>query len=86
MDFGTRPVGSEQEPLFHDDEMSKDHKYYEQRKGRKMDRIRVTVKGVDREAWEKILRIREVDQRLCGAILTECILEYWENGYEDCGD
>lgn len=51
-----------------------------------MDRIKVTVKGVDRDAWEKLLRIREAEQKFCGAILSECILEFWENSYEDTDD
>jgi len=48
-----------------------------------MERKKVTVKGIDAEAWEKLLELRALEQRFCGAILSDAIMEYWINGYED---
>ena len=46
------------------------------------ERKKVTIKGVDNDAWELLRRIREAEQRMLGAILSECIYEHWERHYE----
>jgi len=48
-----------------------------------MERKKVTVKGIEAEAWERLRQMREVEQRFCGAILSDAIMEYWANGYEE---
>lgn len=53
------------------------------------DRKKVTVKGVDREAWDLLIQMRQDEQRFCGAVLSDCIIAYWEQEYacpEDCAD
>ncbi len=46
-----------------------------------MERMKVTVKGVDQDAWALLRELRLLEQRFCGAILSDCIREYWENSY-----
>ncbi|MFV1808828.1 hypothetical protein [Phaeobacter sp. Ax4a-4a] len=49
-----------------------------------MERKKVTVKGVDKDAWEMLKQLREIEQRFVGAILSDCIRDYWEDGFADC--
>ena len=51
-----------------------------------MDRKKVTVKGVDTEAWDILLHLRQVEQRFCGAILSDCIREYYACEHDEDGD
>lgn len=43
-----------------------------------MDRKKVTIRNIDLDAWDTLMSIREIEQRFCGAILSECIREYRE--------
>ena len=47
-----------------------------------MERKKVTIKGVDPEAWDILRHLRELEQRFNGAIISDCIRAYWENSYE----
>ena len=47
------------------------------------DRKKITVKGVDQDAWELLLQLRQIKQRFCGAILSDCIRMYWDADIEE---
>ncbi len=47
-----------------------------------MDRIKVTVKGVEEQAWDIMHEIREAEQRFMGAIISDCIFQYYANQFD----
>lgn len=50
-----------------------------------MERKKVTIKGIDKDAWEIVKELREIEQRFVGAILSDCIRQYWDDGYAEVG-
>lgn len=46
-------------------------------------RKKVTVKGIDVDAWAALKQMRHDEQRLLGAIISEAILEYRDLHYGD---
>ena len=47
-----------------------------------MDRIKVTVKGVEEQAWDMMHEIRETEQRFMGAIISDCIFQYYAEQFD----
>lgn len=47
-----------------------------------MERKTFSARGVDLEALEFLRQLREIEQRMVGAILSEAIFEYWRANYE----
>jgi hypothetical protein len=43
---------------------------------------KVTIRGIDIEAWEIVSELRMIERRFIGAILSEAIIEYWQSNYE----
>lgn len=46
-------------------------------------REKVTIRGVDTEAWDALRQMRSDEQRLMGAIVSEAILDYRDRFYGD---
>lgn len=46
-------------------------------------RRKVTIKGVDVDAWDALKQMREEEQRLLGAIVSEAILDYQSRYYSE---
>lgn len=46
-------------------------------------RKKVTIKGVDIDAWFALKQIKDDEQRLLGAIVSDAILEYHDHHYGD---
>lgn len=44
-------------------------------------RKKVTIKGIETEAWDALKEMREEEQRLFGAIVSEAILDYQSYHY-----
>ncbi len=44
-------------------------------------RNKVTIRGVDIEAWDALRQMRSDEQRLMGAIVSEAILDYRDRFY-----
>ncbi len=48
-------------------------------------RKKVTIRGVESETWIALKQMRNEEQRLLGAIVSEAILEYQEYHYGNDG-
>lgn len=48
-----------------------------------MELKKVSVRGVSSEAWDTLRRVREIEQRMLGSILSDAIIEFWDYHYED---
>ena len=44
-------------------------------------RKKVTIKGIECDAWNALKEMREAEQRLLGAIVSDAILDYHEHHY-----
>lgn len=40
---------------------------------------KITVRGLDPEAWEMLVELRDIERRQTGAVLEDCIRYYYEN-------
>jgi len=47
-----------------------------------MERKKVTIKGIENDAWETLRQIRSIEQRMVGVIVSDAINAYWEQYYE----
>ncbi len=45
-------------------------------------RKKVTIRGVDTEAWDALKQMRDEEQRLVGAIISDAIFEYHDNRHD----
>ncbi len=46
-------------------------------------RKKVTIKGIDIDAWNVLKQMRADEQRLLGAIVSEAILDYHDQHYNE---
>ena len=51
-------------------------------------RKKVTIKGIDIDAWNVLKQMRVEEQRLLGAIVSDAILDYHDQHYgeQDCAE
>jgi hypothetical protein len=43
-----------------------------------MERIKVTIRGVEASTWDVVMRYRDDEQVLVGAIINEALSEYFD--------
>ena len=46
-------------------------------------RRKITVRGVEEEAWEVLQAIRSAERRQVGAVLSDALLFYWDEHYAE---
>lgn len=44
---------------------------------------KITIRGLNVEAWKMLVELREVERRQTGAVLEDCIRYYYENYFDD---
>ena len=49
-------------------------------------RKKITVRGVEEEAWEASQAIRSAERRQVGAVLSDALLAYWDEHYAEEDD
>lgn len=46
-------------------------------------RKRVTIRGLEDDAWDLLIQLRADERRHTGAIIEDCIREYYDARYEE---
>jgi hypothetical protein len=49
-------------------------------------RKKITVKGVDEDALDMLVELREIERRFTGAVLSDAIRHYWDLVVEEDRD